>query len=181
MVPVFPAKGTFKDLNFFAVPLFTAPRKIDVIWYAVSSLITCSLLFFIWTVTLNYNNLIRAEINAATNCVSKVKWIEKILESAWALFVAIGWFFINRITAKVDALEKDKADGSTVGRQAGLIHEVDRRIDELQHTTVPRQEYKTDIASLHIRANELERSKEDKVTDVRIVNKDDPSPAKKGK
>ena len=42
--------------------------------------------------------------------------MEKILESAWALFVAIGWFFINRITAKVDALEKDKADGSTVGR-----------------------------------------------------------------
>jgi len=32
-----------------------------------------SLLFFIWTVTLNNNNLIRAEINAATNCVSKVK------------------------------------------------------------------------------------------------------------
>ena len=107
--------------------------------------------------------------------------MEKILESAWALFVAIGWFFINRITAKVDALEKDKADGSTVGRHAGLIHEVDRRIDELQHTTVPRQEYKSDIAGLHVRANELERSKEDKVTDVRIVNKDDLGPAKKGK
>ena len=107
--------------------------------------------------------------------------MEKILESAWALFVAIGWFFINRITAKVDALEKDKADGSTVGRHAGLIHEVDRRIDELQHTTVPRQEYKSDIAGLHVRANELERSKEDKVMDVRIVNKDDPGPAKKGK
>ena len=107
--------------------------------------------------------------------------MEKILESAWALFVAIGWFFINRITAKVDALEKDKADGSAVSRQAGLIHEVDRRIDELQHTTVPRQEYKTDIASLHIRANELERSKEDKVTDVRIINKDNPSSTKKGK
>ena len=85
--------------------------------------------------------------------------MEKILEGAWAVFVGIGWFFINRITAKVDALEKDKADGSTVGRHAGLIHEVDRRIDELQYTTVPRQEYKSDIAGLHIRANELERSK----------------------
>jgi hypothetical protein len=30
-------------------------------------------LFFAWTVTLNNNNLIRAEINAATNCASKVK------------------------------------------------------------------------------------------------------------
>ena len=107
--------------------------------------------------------------------------MEKILEGAWAIFVGIGWFFINRITAKVDALEKDKADSSTVGRHAGLIHEVDRRIDELQHTTVPRQEYKSDIAGLHVRANELERSKEDKVTDVRIINKDNPSSTKKGK
>ena len=107
--------------------------------------------------------------------------MEKILESAWALFVAIGWFFINRITTKVDALEKEKADNSAVHKHSNLIHETDRRIDELQHTTVPRQEYKTDIASLHTRANELERSKEDKVTDVRIVNKDDPNTPKKGK
>lgn len=107
--------------------------------------------------------------------------MEKILESAWALFVAIGWFFINRITAKVDALEKDKADTSAVGLHTKLIHETDRRIDELQYTTVPRQEYKSDIAGLHMRANELEKSKEDKVTDVRIVNKDDSNLAKKGK
>lgn len=95
--------------------------------------------------------------------------MEKILESAWALFVAIGWFFINRITAKVDALEKDKADSSAIGLHAKLIHETDRRIDEIQHTTVPRQEYKADISALHIRANDLERSKEDKVTDVRVI------------
>ena len=107
--------------------------------------------------------------------------MEKILESAWALFVAIGWFFINRITAKVDALEKEKADNSAVGKHSNLIHETDRRIDELQYTTVPRQEYKTDIAALHTRANELERSKEDKVTDVRIVNEDTSNPPKKGK
>jgi len=107
--------------------------------------------------------------------------MEKILENLWGLFVGLGWWMLNRLTAKIDALEKDKAETSSVGRQAELIHEVDRRIDELQYTTVPRQEYKTDIASLHIRANELERSKEDKVTDVRIVNKDDSSPSKKGK
>ena len=96
--------------------------------------------------------------------------MEKILESAWTLFVAIGWFFINRITAKVDALEKEKADNSAVGKHADLIHETDRRIDELQHTTVPRHEYKADIGALHYRANELERSKEDKVTEVRILD-----------
>tara|TARA_R100000008_G_scaffold84262_1_gene71236 strand:+ start:256 stop:579 length:324 start_codon:yes stop_codon:yes gene_type:complete len=107
--------------------------------------------------------------------------MEKILESAWALFVAIGWFFINRITTKVDALEKEKADNSAVHKHSNLIHETDRRIDELQHTTVPRQEYKADIAALHSRANELERSKEDKVTDVRIVNEDTSNSPKKGK
>ncbi len=42
----------------------------------MSLVIACilgSLLFFAWTVTLNNNNLIRAEIKAATNCASKVK------------------------------------------------------------------------------------------------------------
>tara|TARA_R110000803_G_scaffold107792_3_gene175937 strand:- start:74 stop:388 length:315 start_codon:yes stop_codon:yes gene_type:complete len=104
--------------------------------------------------------------------------MDKILEGAWALFVGIGWFFINRITTKVDALEKDKADGSAVGMQGKLIHETDRRIDRLENTTVPRQEYKADIGALHQRANELERSKEDKVTDVRILDLGD---VKKGK
>ena len=95
--------------------------------------------------------------------------MEKILENIWGIFVGLGWWMLNRMTAKIDALEKDKADGSALGRHSQLIHEVDRRIDELQHTTVPRQEYKADIASLHTRANELEKSKEDKVTDIRIV------------
>tara|TARA_R110000787_G_scaffold70060_1_gene155737 strand:+ start:705 stop:1019 length:315 start_codon:yes stop_codon:yes gene_type:complete len=104
--------------------------------------------------------------------------MDKILEGAWALFVGIGWFFINRITTKVDALEKDKADGSAVGMNSKLIHETDRRIDRLENTTVPRQEYKADIGALHQRANELERSKEDKVTDVRILDLGD---VKKGK
>ena len=79
--------------------------------------------------------------------------MEKILESAWALFVAIGWFFINRITAKVDALEND------------------RRLDGIDDQSVSRPEFKADIGALHIRANELERSKEDKVQDIRIIEK----------
>lgn len=96
--------------------------------------------------------------------------MEKILENIWGIFVGLGWWMLNRMTAKIDGLEKDKADSSAVGRNSGLIHETDRRIDEIQHTTVPRQEYKTDIASLHIRINELEKSKEDKVQDIRIVD-----------
>ena len=96
--------------------------------------------------------------------------MEKILENIWGIFVGLGWWMLNRMTAKIDGLEKGKADASSVGRNSGLIHETDRRIDEIQHTTVPRQEYKTDIASLHIRINELEKSKEDKVQDIRIVD-----------
>ena len=95
--------------------------------------------------------------------------MEAVLDKIWGVFVGLGWWMLNRMTAKIDALEKDKAENSSVGNHAKLIHEVDRRIDELQHTTVPRQEYKSDIAGLHIRANELERSKEDKITDIRIV------------
>ncbi len=98
--------------------------------------------------------------------------MEKILENIWGIFVGLGWWMLNRMTAKIDGLEKDKADADAVGRNSGLIHETDRRIDEIQHTTVPRQEYKSDIASLHMRINELERSKEDKVQDIRLVDND---------
>jgi hypothetical protein len=96
--------------------------------------------------------------------------MEKILENIWGIFVGLGWWMLNRMTAKIDGLEKDKADASSVKRNSGLIHETDRRIDEIQHTTVPRQEYKSDIGLLHNRLNELEKSKEDKVQDIRIVD-----------
>lgn len=104
--------------------------------------------------------------------------MEKILENIWGIFVGLGWWMLNRMTAKIDALEKDKASSSSVGTHSKLIHETDRRIDELQHTTVPRQEYKADIASLHMRINELQRSKEDRVQDIRIVDSEE---KKKGK
>tara|TARA_B100000029_G_scaffold510212_1_gene601177 strand:- start:1182 stop:1502 length:321 start_codon:yes stop_codon:yes gene_type:complete len=95
--------------------------------------------------------------------------METILHNAWSLFVAIGWFFLNRITAKVDALEKEKADVSAVKANSGLIHEGDKRIDNIQHTSVPRSEYKYDIASLHNRLNEMEKSKEDKIQAIRLI------------
>ena len=96
--------------------------------------------------------------------------MEKILENIWGIFVGLGWWMLNRMTARIDGLEKDKAAGQAVSKNSSLIHETDRRIDEIQHTTVPRQEYKSDIASLHMRINELEKSKEDKVTDIRVVD-----------
>ena len=104
--------------------------------------------------------------------------MEKILENLWGVCVGLGWWMLNRLTAKIDALEKDKADSSSVNRNSGLIHETDKRLDEIQHTTVPRHEYKSDVAGLHERINFLERSKEDKVQDIRIVDSDQ---KKKGK
>ena len=104
--------------------------------------------------------------------------MEKILENLWGVFAALGWWMLNRLTTKIDALEKDKADSSSVNKNSGLIHETDKRLDEIQHTTVPRNEYKSDIGLLHDRINYLERAKEDKVQDVRIVDLDQ---KKKGK
>ena len=104
--------------------------------------------------------------------------MEKILENLWGVFAALGWWMLNRLTAKIDALEKDKADSSSVNKNSELMHETDKRLDEIQHTTVPRHEYKSDVAGLHERINFLERSKEDKVQDIRIVDSDQ---KKKGK
>ena len=99
--------------------------------------------------------------------------MEKILENIWGIFVGLGWWMLNRLTAKIDAIEKDKADASAVARNSDLIHETDKRIDEIQHTTVPRQEYKSDIAGLHMRINEQERIKQDKIQDIRIIEATD--------
>ena len=98
--------------------------------------------------------------------------MEKILENLWGVFAALGWWMLNRLTAKIDALEKDKADSSSVNKNSELMHETDKRLDEIQHTTVPRSEYKSDIGLLHDRVNYLERAKEDKVQDVRLVDSD---------
>ena len=63
--------------------------------------------------------------------------MDNLLHDAWVLFVAIGSWMANRLTAKLDNLEK--------------------RADKIQHTTVPREEYKSDIGSLHKRINDLDR------------------------
>ena len=104
--------------------------------------------------------------------------MEKILENLWGVFVGLGWWMLNRLTAKIVALEKDNADSSSVNKNTELMHETDKRLDEIQHTTVPRSEYKSDIGLLHDRVNYLERAKEDKVQDVRLV---DSEHNKKGK
>ena len=85
--------------------------------------------------------------------------ISSFMEFIWAPFVGLFWWFINRLTGKIDEIEKDKAD-------VGAI----KRLDQLGHTTVPRPEYKSDITALHQRVNSLERGKEDKIKEMRIID-----------
>ncbi len=97
--------------------------------------------------------------------------MEKILENLWVLFIAIGSWVANRLTGKIDALEKEKADATTTRESdkthGKLIHELDRRIDTVKHTLVAREEYKSDVSALHTRLNELEQRKADKIKNIR--------------
>lgn len=99
----------------------------------------------------------------------------KILESAWAIFVGLGWWMLNRVTSMIDDLKASKADAAALAAQSKLIHELDRRVDELGHTTIARAEFKQDVISLHTRINEQEQRKADRVQQIKLVDE------KKGK
>ena len=94
--------------------------------------------------------------------------LSSFMEYIWAPFLAIFWYFVNRLTGKTDELEKTKAGNTSLGRVADHARELDKRIDELAHTALPRKEFKSDIASLHLRLNEMERNKADKIKNVRV-------------
>ena len=97
--------------------------------------------------------------------------MEKILESLWVVFVLLGGWLGSRLWGKIDSLEKEKADSDQTRDiekyHAKLIHELDRRIDTVKHTLVAREEYKSDISTLHNRVNELEQRKADKIKNIR--------------
>ena len=96
--------------------------------------------------------------------------MNSFIELAWTPFLAVFWWFINRMTSRIDLLESEKADVGTIGRINGELHEIEKRLEKLLHTTVPRPEFKADIGLLHQRCNELSNIKEDKVKDIRLVN-----------
>ena len=97
--------------------------------------------------------------------------MEKILESLWVVFVLLGGWLGSRLWAKIDSLEKEKADSDQTRDiekyHAKLIHELDRRIDTVKHTLVARDEYKSDISSLHVRINIISEKKADKILNIR--------------
>tara|TARA_Y100001951_G_scaffold102727_1_gene109989 strand:- start:447 stop:731 length:285 start_codon:yes stop_codon:yes gene_type:complete len=90
--------------------------------------------------------------------------VEKILENLWVLFISIIAWVVNRLTAKIDTLESDKASSSDLARQQSDMGELDKKIDTLNHTSIGRVEYKSDISLLHNRLNE----KEDKIKTIRV-------------
>lgn len=97
--------------------------------------------------------------------------MEQVLHNLWVLFIAIGSWIVNRLIGKIDALEKDKADAQgtkeTERTVFKLLHDLDRRVDNVKHTLVAREEYKSDISALHVRINDLEQRKADKIKNIR--------------
>lgn len=95
-----------------------------------------------------------------------------LLHDAWVLFVGIGSWLVNKLTAKLDELDKNKADSDQINeavRQlASNLHNVERKVDNLGLTSIGRTEFKSDITSLHLRINDLEQRKSDKIKKVDV-------------
>tara|TARA_R110000803_G_scaffold26979_1_gene63293 strand:+ start:4451 stop:4789 length:339 start_codon:yes stop_codon:yes gene_type:complete len=94
-----------------------------------------------------------------------------LLEHLWVLFIGLGSWALNRITGKIDILEKEKADGQATRMEhqnmATLVHELDRRVDENQHMSVGRGEHKSDVTALHLRINDIEQRKAERIKNIR--------------
>lgn len=97
---------------------------------------------------------------------------QTLLHDAWVLFVGIGGWAVNKLTQKLDHLDKSKADGDQINeavRQLGnKVNEIERKVDQLGLTSIGRTEFKADITSLHLRINELEQRKSDKIRKVDV-------------
>ena len=98
--------------------------------------------------------------------------MEGLLHDAWVLFVGIGSWMVNKLTSKLDSLEKEKADAGQVNesikRLGSKLHEVERKIDNLGLTAIERNEFKSDITALHLRVNDMEQRKSDKIQRVDV-------------
>ncbi len=74
--------------------------------------------------------------------------MENLIHDAWVLFVAMGSWMVNQLTQKIDGLDK--------------------RLDQLRLSSIDRKEYKSDITQLHIRCNELEKSKAPVIQEIGV-------------
>ena len=100
-------------------------------------------------------------------------WIDKL----WVLFIGIGAWIVQRLTAQLDSLSKEKADAITTREETSnnykLIHEVDRRVDKISHLGVNRSEHQQAVYTLHERINELEKTKASRVQAIRVLKDSD--------
>ena len=98
--------------------------------------------------------------------------MEKIFENLWVLAIGILSWVAQRLTAKIDSLESNKADNDALNQQRSDLKDLDKRVDAIDHSTqlklVPRNEIKGDLIILHARINELERQKSDRIKTIRI-------------
>ena len=102
--------------------------------------------------------------------------MDAILHEAWVLFVGIGSWVVNRLSSKLDDLDKNKADADQIQEaikiHAKRLHEMDRRVDQLGSTSINRDEFKSDITLAHNRINDLEQRKAERIHRVDIKMKD---------
>ena len=84
--------------------------------------------------------------------------MEAYFDKLWGVFVGLGWWMLNRLTAKIDALEANKAESS-------MVKDLDKRVDALSYENVGRKEYKADIGLLHGRIN----NKQDIIKTIRLA------------
>lgn len=95
-----------------------------------------------------------------------------LLHDAWVLFVGIGSWLVNKLTAKLEDLDKNKADGDQINEAVralgNKLHDIERKVDQLGLTSIGRSEFKSDITSLHLRVNDQEQRKADKIKRVDV-------------
>jgi len=107
--------------------------------------------------------------------------MNQIIEFGWAFISAIFWFFLSRLTNKIDELEKGKASQADLQDLRQSLIELDKRADAIDHNMqmrlVPRSEYKSDVKLLHERVSAAienfgERlcEKEDRIKTIRVTN-----------
>ena len=105
--------------------------------------------------------------------------MDHIAEFGIPFISAIFWFFLQRLTTKLDDLEKSKASGDDLAGIRKGLGELDRRVDAIDHSTqlrlVPRNEIKGDVTLLHQRCNDLSErlcQKEDRIKTIRVNEKE---------
>ena len=94
--------------------------------------------------------------------------MEKLLENLWVLFIGIGSWVANRLVNRIDDLDKNKATNSSLGRVADHTRSLEKKVDELAHTALPRVEVQQAHEKIHARLNLMERQKADRIKNIRV-------------